>query len=188
MPAEFEFTLENQIEFQKTLDQLEKATNDFRIPFRLIAADFYRSQRIIFRLRSEGLYNPLGGFDYNRPSGFGTQTKRERAETLKERRTGRSWAPILFGETGDLKQSTVTRSHRYSIFELGRKNLIIGTSVPYGIYHQSDKPRTKLPQRKFIFIDGGPNDASRSSGITGRSERWRLIIENYIKQITTGRL
>lgn len=185
---EFDWSIQNVEAFQARLNRLGKATNDFRIPFRIISSDFYRSQKKLFKLQSEGLYNPLGGFDYNSPSGFGNQTKRARAEDEKERRTKHAWNPILFGETGDLKDSTLRRNHRYSIFALGKKELQIGTSVPYGKYHQSDGPRTKMPQRKFIFIDGGPADRSSDSNINGRRERWLKIIDDHIEQLVTGRV
>lgn len=184
----FEWAIQNVEKFQADLDRLGKATNDFRIPFRLIASDWYRSNKKLFTLQSAGLYPPLGGFNYFAPSGFGNLTKRQKAENDKERRTGRPWAPILYGETGDLKDSILTRTHPYSVLEIGRKSLAMGSSVPYGKFHQSDGPRTKLPQRKFIFIDGGPADKSRDSSINGRRERWTMIIDDHIKQLVTGRV
>lgn len=181
----FEFVIQNQIDFERALDRLGKTTNDFRIPFRLIASDFYRSQKKIFKLKTEGLYPPLGGFNANQVNEFGV-TKRQLAEDRKERRTGRSAYPLLWGETGDLKDSTLSATHPNSIFFLGNRELVIGTNVPYGKYHQSDRPRTKLPQRKFIFIDGGPNDASKDSQITGRRERWLNIINDHVIQLING--
>jgi phage gpG-like protein len=183
----FEWTIENETEFQNALERLAKETSDFRIPFRLIASDFYRSQRKLFTLQSAGLYNPLGGLRYNDPSPTRPgQTKRQAAEDEKERRTGHPWAPILYGETGDLRDSTLGRSHKYSIFDLARQELNIGTSVPYGKFHQSDKPRSKMPYRKFVFIDGGPADRSSDSGISGRRDRWLNIINDHVIQLVTG--
>jgi len=182
----FDWSIQNVEAFQKALDTLGEQTNDFRIPFRVITSDFYRSQKKLFTLQSEGLYNPLGGFNFSAPSGFGSQTKRDRAEAEKERRNKHAWNPILFGETGDLRDSTVSASHKYSIYFLGRKELNIGSSVPYGKYHQSDEPRSKMPQRKFIFIDGGPADRSSDSNINGRRERWLKIIDDHVEQLLTG--
>lgn len=182
----FDWTIQNNEAFQRALDELGKKTSDFRIPFRIISSDFYRSQKKLFQLQSEGLYNPLGGFNYNAPSGYGNQTKRQRAEDEKERKTGHAWNPILFGATGDLKDSTLSRSHRYSLFSLDKSSLEIGTSVPYGKYHQSDEPRKTLPQRKFIFIDGGPADRSSDSNINGRRERWLSIVSTHVEQLIKG--
>lgn len=188
MATEFDWAIKNADEFQRGLDRLGAATSDFRIPFRLIASDFYRSQKVLFKLKSAGLYNPLGGFNYNSPSGFGNQTKRERAEDLKERNTGHSWDPILYGKTGDLRDSTLSKSHKYSVFGLGRQDLAMGTSVPYGKYHQSSSPRTKMPYRKFVFIDGGPADRAKSSSISGRRERWLNIMNDHVVQLITGEI
>lgn len=182
----FNWTIDNEEAFKRKLDQLEKATKDFRIPFRLISSDFYRSQKQIFQLRSEGLYDPLGGLNPNAESGFGSQSKRERAEALKERFTGHAWAPILYGKTGDLRDSTLSKNHRNSIFFLGKKELNIGTNIPYGKYHQ--KGTSKMHQRKFIFIDGGQGDKSRGSGINGRRERWISIMDTHIEQLLTGKI
>jgi len=63
--------------------------------------------------------------------------------------------------------------------------MIIGSSVPYGKYHQSDLPRKRLPQRKFIFIDGGKGDRSKD-GVNGRRERWINIIDTHIDQLING--
>jgi phage gpG-like protein len=67
-----------------------------------------------------------------------------------------------------------------SIVQIGAKSLVVGTKVPYGAFHQSNRPRTRLPQRKFLFI--GP-EAGRSapSEITGRLSRWMQIIDEGVK-------
>jgi hypothetical protein len=184
MANEFEFIIENNAAFASSLDKLGKATDDFRIPLRLIASDFYRSQKQIFQLKSEGLYKPLGGKDFNAASGFGAQSKRQRAEDLKEKLTGHAWAPILFGVSGDLKDSTLGKSHQYSIFALGRQNLEIGTSVPYGIFLQGGT--SVMNARPFVFITGGAGDKSADSGINGRRERWTNIIDDHVTQLITG--
>lgn len=181
----FDWSIDNAEDFRKNLDRLSQLTSDLRIPLRLISSDFYRSQRKLFTLQSEGLYAPLGGFNYSTIEDNGL-TRRRNAEDRKERLTGHSWAPILFGASGDLRDSTLSRSHRYSIYNINKTELEIGTSVPYGKFHQSDAPRTTLPQRKFIFIDGGPADRSRDSNINGRRERWTSIIETHIQQLLTG--
>jgi phage virion morphogenesis protein len=39
-----------------------------------------------------------------------------------------------------------------------RDSVAVGTNIVYGIYHQSDEPRTKVPHRPFLGLD----DADRS--------------------------
>lgn len=41
-----------------------------------------------------------------------------------------------------------------------------------------------LPQRKMIFISGGPNEKALDSRITGRLERWTTIVKNHVANVT----
>jgi len=166
----FDWSIENSEVFQKKLDALGKQTADFRIPFKLISSDFYRSQKQLFGLKSKGLYEDL----------------KPRTKAFKLRHVGFVY-PIL-KLTGDLADSTLSPTARYALHFIGRKELTIGTSIPYGKYHQSDKPRDTIPQRKFVFITGGKGDRSKDSGINGRRERWTSIIQDHITQLITGRV
>lgn len=185
MAGEFNFAIENADVIQAAFDRLAKATSDFRIPFRLIASDFYRSQKKLFSLQSAGLYPPLGGRNYRQIERNG-RSRRANAEDRKERLTKHPWAPILYGVTGDLRDSTLSNSHKNSIFNLGKQDLAIGTNVPYGKYHQSDSPGRIMPYRKFVFIDGGPADRSKDANISGRRDRWLNIIETHLEQLLKG--
>ena len=184
--SDFNFAIQNQIEFQSKLKELGTVISDFRIPFRLIASDFYRSQKKLFLLAGPGLYPPLGGFSPNEVEDNG-KTRRQNAELKKRKMVGFDY-PMLVGFSKDLRDSTLSRGHRNSVFNLGKTFMEIGTDVSYGKYHQSDGPRTKLPQRKFIFIDGGPADKAKDSAVSGRRDRWINIINDHIKQIVTGRV
>ena len=177
MASSFDWTIENRLDFEAGLNRLAKVTSDFRIPFQVIASDFYRSQRKIFKLKSAGLYAPLGG---KNPSA----AKTNRAKKAKEKFTGHSWAPILYGKSGDLRDSTLGKNHRYSIFNLDFTSMEIGSSVPYGPFLQGG---TKFMEaRPFVFIDGGPADRSKDSSISGRRDRWLNIINDHILQLITG--
>lgn len=179
----FDWTIENEAKIQRSFDTLGKLTKDFRIPFRLIASDFYRSNRKLFTLQSRGLYQdlaPASGED-------GNPTTTSQYKDAKNRDLGFVY-PILVGKSRDLSNSVLGRGHKNSVFFLGRQELQMGTNVPYGKYHQSDRPRNKIPQRKFIFIDGGPADKSQDSSINGRRERWLSIVGDHIHQLITGRV
>ncbi len=167
MSIDFDFTIENQEAFNQALDRLGNVVDDFRIPYSLISKDFYRSQRIIFGLKSRGLYAPLKNPDQ------------------KKKRVGFDY-PLLVGKTENLSKSTLSGTHPNSILFIGRKELQIGTNVPYGKFHQ--RGTSKMPQRPFIFIDGGPSDRARGSNLYGRKERWLNIINDHILQILTGRV
>lgn len=168
---QFSWTIENNEAFQKKLDELGDAIKDFRPPFRAISSDFYRSQRQLFTLQGAGKYVDLT----------------ENYKKQKKKEVGFIY-PILVGATRDLSNSTLGKDHRNSIFHLGKQSLEIGTNIPYGKFHQSDKPRKKIPQRKFVFITGGDGDRSKDSGINGRRERWTFIIDTHIKQIISGEI
>lgn len=61
--------------------------------------------------------------------------------------------PMLY-RTGWLLDSLILKSHPHHVYEKGRMWMVIGTKVPYAIYHQSpQQPRRKLPRRPFVYID-----------------------------------
>lgn len=167
MAGPFEFALENEKLFKEQLEELRAVSLDLRIPFTLIARDFYQSEKKIFALKGPGRYADL------------KDTYKER----KQREVGFIY-PMLF-KTGRLAKSLLDPSSPEAETYIGKQELVLGTSVPYAIYHQSDEPRSRLPQRKVVFIDGGPLDEAKD-GKYGRRERWANIIFNYIKQKTTG--
>ncbi len=139
---------------------------DLRIPFGLILADFYRSEQAIFQLQSPGQYP-----DYKNGGAESRYAKLKEAEVHFK-------YPLLV-RSGRLAASLLSKDAPGAIATIGPTQLIFGTQVPYGVYHQSDEPRSKIPLRKFLFI--GP-EAPRfaTSDQTGRPERWMNILNDYI--------
>jgi len=181
------FIPENDLEFQKILKKIGKQISDFRIPFNLIGNHWYRGNRKIFSLKSEGLYPVYGGFNPTEKVPFLGQltTKREKAEVLKSEEFGFIFP--MMKRTGVLEKSLSNRSSAFAVFFAGRSELVMGTDVPYAKFHQSDKlPRKILPQRKIIFIDGGPAEIAQDAFISGRAEAWNKIIVEYAAQVLTG--
>lgn len=178
---------DNDKKFAKALKKVGERLNDLTLPLNLIANDFYKSERAIFKLKSEGQYPPLGGLKPTRQLRYrgADMTAREVAELRKKEQVG--FAYPLLKRTGLLERSLVNRSDINAVNDiLGKKTLVIGTLVEYGIYHQSDENRTKIPLRKFLFI--GP-EASKfaTSEQMGRLERWRSILSDYLsKMIAKG--
>lgn len=162
------YIVQNDKDFSAGLDRLARLTQDFRVPFYLIANDFYKSEKQIFQLKSAGRYPELA----------------QSTIDMKERKLGpgNAW-PILF-LTGRLAKSLLSRDGTESVFEVTKTSMEMGTDVPYAIFHQSDKARTKLPQRKPIFIDGGPMDAPGAKN--GRRARWLNILNDYVLKIING--
>ena len=172
------YIVENDADFQKSLDRLRATTNDFRIPFNLIANEFYISNRKIFKLKSAGLYPELGGLNPNSIREGQTKTNRQIAEAQKKREVGFIY-PILV-RSGVLASSLTNRGDPDAVREVSKTSLVLGTNTSYAKYHQSDRARTKLPQRKVVFIDGGPKETSKGATYSGRREQWLNIINTYI--------
>lgn len=163
------YSVDNDQSFRRALNRAIATVNDLRIPFGLILSDFYRSEQSIFKLKGPGLYPPFAG--KRGPDG---KTEYQRR---KLRKYGIEY-PLLV-RTGKLAASLLGPSNPGSIAFIGPLSLVFGTSIEYGIYHQSDRPRKKIPLRKFLFI--GP-EAPRfaTSEQQGRLQRWNNILNDYV--------
>lgn len=161
------YTIENEAIFRKTLERAAEKVEDLRIPFKFIAIDFHKSEKAIFKLTSPGGYPDLS-----------PETKKQ-----KQRQVGFLY-PIL-KRSGRLESSLTDENDPEAIVRIGKKQLTIGTSTPYAVYHNSDKPRKKIPQRKIVFI--GPESRAfhqkdrQNKG--GRLTRWSNIIDGYVGQV-----
>lgn len=176
----FEFSIQNEKAFKKALTLLSKKSSDFRIPFKLISVDWYKSNRKIFTLKSEGLYQklaPATGID-------GNPTTTSNYEKTKAKKLGFAY-PIFRGKTRRLEKSLRTPSAEGAVLFVGRSELNMGSSIEYLKYHQGDGARKKIPRRDLVFIDGGPADRARDASIAGRRERWTRIIFTHVKQLIT---
>lgn len=159
------YSVDNDNKFRASIARAAAVTQDLRIPFTLILADFYKSEQTIFKLAGPGQYPDFKNGGENSP-----YAKR------KQKEAGFKY-PLLV-KTGKLSSSLLGPTNPGSISVIGQQSLIIGTSVPYGRYHQSDAPRSKIPLRKFLFI--GP-EASQfaTSDMIGRPERWMNIMNDF---------
>lgn len=184
------FQPQNDERFRRALESLGKTVSDFRIPLGLISRDWYRSNKIIFGLASRGLYEDLGGFNPNlkdRKWEGQPVTRREYAKRSKLKAVG--FVYPLLKRTGAIEASMSGPNAKGAEFFLGKQTLIMGTNISYAKYHQSDRtPRLKLPQRKLVFISGGPGETAQDSRINGRLERWLNIVNDHIRQVITGRV
>ena len=156
------YIIENDKDFNRALDRLAMVTNDFRIPFGLISKEFYKSNQKIFKLKSAGKYPDLA----------------EKTKEQKKREVGFVY-PILVRK-GRLASSLVNPSDPETVRVITKQNLLLGSDVPYLKFHQSDRPRTKMPLRKAVFIDGGPFESSKGASTSGRRETWLNILNQYI--------
>ncbi len=186
------YTLQNDAAFKAALTKASAALQDLRVPFGLILNDFYKSEQAIFKLKGPGKYPPfknssgevssLGG--RNNPFGRKrtvTVTNESPYQRAKKKAVGFDY-PLLV-RSGALAASLLGPNNRGSIAKVTKLSLTFGTSIAYGIYHQSDSPRKKIPLRKFLFI--GPEAPSfATSEQQGRLQRWVGYMEDYIaKQV-----
>lgn len=156
------YSVDNDKKFRDALRNAFTQVKDLRLPLTLIGRDWFDSNRAIFALKSPGQYPDL------KPA-----TKKQ-----KQKQTGFIY-PIL-ERTGRLSASITQPANSDAIDLIVNKNtLILGTKVPYGVYHQSDKPRKKIPLRKFVFI-GPESTFAADTEISGRLERWTGILERYV--------
>ena len=158
------YSVDNDRRFRKAMLKTAKAMRNPKPAFREIARDFYKSQKAISMLKGPGLY----------PDITEQTKKRKRRKGMGKYKSG---YPILWGD-GTLLKSTLGPRNEGALLSITKKELVIGTTIEYGIYHQSDKPRKKIPLRKFIFI--GP-EAPRfaTSEQMGRMERWLRILKDW---------
>jgi hypothetical protein len=166
------YSIANDAAFKASLDKAREQVEDLRLPYGLILKDFYKSQRAIFKLQGPGQYPPFQG--ERGEDGFTNYQRRK----IKKR--GFDY-PLLVS-SGRLAASLLGPSAPGSVAQITKLSLVFGTSIPYGIYHQSDAPRKKIPLRKFIFI--GP-EAVRfaNSEQQGRLQRWTGYINDYLAAV-----
>jgi phage gpG-like protein len=82
---------------------------------------------------------------FSKEQGPGGKWKSLSPVTIFRRRGGgQSKSAKILQDTGRLRNSIVNDS--------SSKGAEVGTNVEYAKYHDSDKPRKKLPQRKFLWI------------------------------------
>jgi len=156
------YILQNDAKFRAAIKKAVDQVDDLRFAFNEISRDWLRSNKAQFTLKGSGLYPPLSA---------------KYAERKAKRFPG---APILVA-TGRLRDSVTQRAHPDNIIQVGKQTLVMGTKTPYGIFHQSDRPRRTIPLRKFLFIGPeAPQHAQRADA--GRLERWLGILEAEVQR------
>jgi phage gpG-like protein len=160
---EIQYAFDPDNEFSKKLNSAFEATNDLTIPLGLMAREWFQGNKSIFKLKGPGRYKDLT----------------DKYKSLKLRTIGQVY-PIL-ELSGALKDSITNPKDSESINLIVNKNtLVLGTKVPYAIYHQSNEDRTKMPYRPFLFVGVeqiAPNDIQQN-----RLKNWIKILESYVSQ------
>lgn len=163
------YEVDNDRSFRNAIAAASAQVQDFRVAFGLILKDFYKSEQAIFQLKGPGQYPAFQG-------AINPKTGHTNYQDQKIKAVGFDY-PLLV-RTGALSASLLGPNNPGSVSRITKLSLAFGTSIPYGVYHQSDDPRKKMPLRKFLFI--GP-EAPRFVGMAqGRLERWLGYIKDSV--------
>lgn len=156
------YEVDNDRKFRDAINRAKGAIKDLRIPLTEISKDFFRGNKAIWLLKGPGQYPDL--------SDAYKKQKRDKYKFIY---------PILKAN-GALEKSMTNPTDPNSVNEIINKAMLtVGTRLQYGIYHQSDEPRSKIPLRKFLFI--GPESSKFApSALSGRGERWLNIINSFV--------
>lgn len=157
--------IENLNKFRATLKKASSKVEDLSFAMGEIARDFYKSEKAIFQLKSPGGYPDLAD-----------STKKQK------KRLGFPLYPIL-KRSGKLEKSVTQPDAEGSYRKIGKNFVEIGSTIPYGIFHNSDLPRKKIPQRKFFFLGPESRQFGARSEFGGRPVRWRNIVEAYVDAV-----
>lgn len=156
------YYVENDAEFKAMLNRAAERVSDLRVAFREIQRDWWKANKAQFSLKGSGQYPPLS------------------PKYAARKAVTHPGAPILV-RSGRLRDSLTNRGTSDTISQIGKLSLVTGTTVPYGIYHQSDEPRDRLPLRKFLFI-GPEGRANPDNKTRGKLERWYGYIEAEVQR------
>lgn len=159
------YHVDNDRRFRNAVQRAAKAIGDLTVPLGFIAIDFYKSEQAIFKLQSPGQYPD-----------FKNGGPQSRYAQLKQKKVGFKY-PLLV-RTGRLATSLLGKGNAGNVTQISRISLTVGTTVPYGIYHQSDKARPVMPLRKFLFI--GPESTFATNEQKGRLDRWTKILNSFV--------
>lgn len=185
------YSADNDERFRRAIQKATAEIGNLTVPLTMISKDWYKSETAIFNLKGPGQYPPFKGtVAASSLGGHGNALGRRRStaivsgESRYQEEKKKKWGfdyPLLVA-SGRLKRSVTDPTDAEAINTIiGGQRLIIGTQVPYAVYHQSDRPRRKIPLRKFLFI--GPEAPTfATSEQMGRLQRWLGILNSYMDQ------
>ena len=161
----------NSEQYDEAVKEALKNVKSLKPVFIQIAREFYKTNRAIFTLKSAGKYT-----DFKGKLGRDGMTPYQR---FKNRVIGNRGYPLL-KLTGRLEESITVRGSAEAVEEMSDSSLVIGTRVPYGIYHQSEMARSKIPYRPFLFLDPATTAVAPDGSLSRRSEAWVRMINQYV--------
>lgn len=147
--------------FRKSVDEAIGEVEDLRVPFGLIAASWFKSNRAIFALAGPGKYQDLS----------------PNYKPRKKKAVGFIY-PIL-RRTGRLERSITDQNDNDAIVRIGKQTLVMGSGTPWAYFHQAPGPRKKIPLRPVVLI-GAESIAPQE--LNNRRELWIKTVADYVEQ------
>lgn len=158
------FQVDPDQKFAKAVEEAAKAVGDLRIPLGLIATSFFKSNKAIFSLGGPGQYADLS------------------ALYKKQKQKKYGFIYPIFRAKGALEESLTNQSGQGAISKIvGNVSLMVGTSIPYAIFHQSNQPRKRLPFRPVVMIG---SEQQAPPELNQRREIWIETMKNYVLQVS----
>lgn len=146
--------------FKRAVDEAKKQAGNLTVPLKLIAADFYKSQRGLFQQSGAGGYQDLT------------------AAYKKQKRRQVGFVYPILKRTGALERSTTNDGDANAFMQIANGSvLFIGSRVPYAGFVAGKRP--------FIFL--GPEvPRIATSEQRGRLERWVKILNDHALDSAKG--
>lgn len=185
-----EFKVESE-ELRKAMESAVKQIGDLRPALIQIGREFYKANRAIFKLKSAGKYVDFTGPKISqlwknpgRPDARTRNGNYTAYQWAKEKATGLRRGYPLLKFTGRLERSITDPTSADSVQVLTKKSIVLGSRVPYGIFHQEG---TKvLPMRQFLFVDPSTTVWADSQIFSRRNKAWLEAIDTYVRRVVTN--
>lgn len=167
----------------RSLKELEKSVGDLRPAFIAITRSWLQANKATFKLKSAGRFTDYVGPKVSETwKNPGIPEARTRDgdltayENYKKKKVGFVYPMLKF--SGRLEKSITEKGNPEFINIMTPKSLTLGSSTPYGIFHESSESRkTRLPMRKFLFIDPTNVNADPDAAFEGR---YKKIIDDFV--------
>lgn len=164
-PIKVNAEIVNYEQFRKRLEAMKKTFASLKVPFTLIASDWYRdNKQELLDTNSKGAW----------------EDDLKKATKDKKKRKKLAIYPMLRGETRDLLGSISNKDHKDTELVIESNLLVMGTNVPYGIFHQSSQPRQIIPYRPFIINE--TVTGSQAAKWESQLKRWDKILTDWMKR------
>lgn len=123
-------------ELARKILRFSDRAGDMRGGFDRVHQAWLRDEDKLFQTQGNGTWAPL-------------------APSTVERKAAMGLDPRIMFATHDLYNSLAKADDPNHIYETKPQEMFIGTRVPYGIYHHSRQPRSRLPRRPLVMLDEG---------------------------------